>query len=199
MYRTFGKRIVDLAIALTGLILLFPLLLFIFVLLFFHFKGNPFFFQPRPGYNEKIFRIIKFKTMRNARDRYGELLPDAERITKIGAFIRKTSLDELPQLINVLIGEMGLVGPRPLLIEYLPLYHPNHRKRHNVRPGITGWAQVNGRNEISWENKFELDLWYIENHSAALDLKILLLTVLRLLNRRDVGAVSQIEMKKFKG
>lgn len=197
MYRTFGKRTLDLALASAGLIILSPLLMVLSFLILVHFRENPFFFQPRPGYKEKVFRIIKFKTMRDIRDQDNNLLPDARRTTAFGAFIRKTSLDELPQLINVLTGAMSIVGPRPLLVEYLMLYKPNHRKRHDVRPGITGWAQVNGRNTISWETKFDLDLWYIENQSATLDLKILLLTILRVTSRRNDE--SKIETEKFKG
>ena len=197
MYRTFGKRTLDLALASAGLIILSPLLMVLSFLILVHFRENPFFFQPRPGYKEKVFRIIKFKTMRDIRDQHNNLLPDARRTTTFSAFIRKTSLDELPQLINVLTGDMSIVGPRPLLLEYLMVYQPNHRKRHDVRPGITGWAQVNGRNTISWETKFDLDLWYIENQSATLDLKILLLTFLRVTSRRNDEA--KIETEKFKG
>jgi lipopolysaccharide/colanic/teichoic acid biosynthesis glycosyltransferase len=162
-------------------------------------QGKPFFFQARPGLNEKIFKIIKFKTMNDKKDTEGNLLPDAERLTPIGAFVRKTSLDEIPQLINVLKGDMSLIGPRPLLPEYLSLYSEMQRKRHLVRPGITGWAQVNGRNAISWEKKFELDVWYVKNLSFLLDIKILFLTLKKVVVREGISQTGQATMEMFKG
>lgn len=161
--------------------------------------GKPFFFQSRPGKGGKIFKIIKFKTMNDRKDSNGDLLPDSKRLTKIGALVRKTSLDELPQLLNVLIGDMSLVGPRPLLIEYLPLYNFEQGRRHNVRPGITGWAQVNGRNAISWNEKFNLDVWYVDNLSFNLDLKILLLTFKKVFKSEGINASANVTMEKFTG
>jgi lipopolysaccharide/colanic/teichoic acid biosynthesis glycosyltransferase len=162
-------------------------------------KGTPFFFQTRPGKNEKLFKIIKFKTMTDARDAKGELLPDKERITWIGNIIRKTSLDEIPQLLNVIKGDMALVGPRPLLPEYLPLYDEEQKKRHLVKPGITGWAQVNGRNAISWKEKFKYDVWYVENQSFLLDVKILFLTVKKVFKSEGISAANSVTMEKFRG
>ena len=167
--------------------------------LFFANKGKPFFFQIRPGFNEKLFNIVKFKTMTDAKDDEGNLLPDAARMTKIGSFVRKTSLDELPQLINVLRGDMSLIGPRPLLQEYLPLYTTEQKKRHNIRPGITGWAQVNGRNAISWEDKFKLDVFYVQNLSFLLDLKILILTIKKVVVKDGITSDTSVTMEKFKG
>ncbi len=162
-------------------------------------EGKPFFFQVRPGKNEKLFKIIKFKTMNEKKDEQGNLLSDAERLTKVGAFVRKTSLDEIPQLLNVIKGDMSLIGPRPLLPRYLPLYNDEQRKRHNVRPGITGWAQINGRNAISWQQKFEYDVWYVENVSFMLDLKILLLTVKKVFVSEGISQEGQATMEEFKG
>jgi lipopolysaccharide/colanic/teichoic acid biosynthesis glycosyltransferase len=162
-------------------------------------KENPFFFQKRPGREEKIFKLIKFKTMTNDIDRDGKLLSDEVRLTKIGIFIRKTSLDEIPQLINVLKGEMSFIGPRPLLVEYLPLYNIEQKKRHKVKPGITGWAQVNGRNAISWEKRFEYDVWYVENMSFLLDLKILFLTLKKVLVSEGINSGTNVTMEKFTG
>jgi lipopolysaccharide/colanic/teichoic acid biosynthesis glycosyltransferase len=167
--------------------------------LIFSNRGNPFFIQIRPGKNEKHFRLIKFKTMTDERDDNGELLPDQERLTKTGKFIRKTSLDELPQLFNVVKGDMSFVGPRPLLVEYLPLYNEEQRKRHLVKPGITGWAQVNGRNAISWPDKFKLDVWYVENQSFWLDLKILWMTFIKVLKAEGISGRDSVTMEKFKG
>src|SRR5690554_6818042 len=177
MYKSFFKPTLDFLIALIGLLILSPIFLFVMIALTIANNGKPFFFQKRPGKNEKIFSIIKFKTMNDKKDVQGNLLSDAERLTSIGAFVRKTSLDEIPQLINVLKGEMSLIGPRPLRTYYLPLYNDVQKKRHNVKPGITGWAQVNGRNAISWTQKFKYDVWYIENISFMLDMKILFLTI----------------------
>ena len=162
-------------------------------------KGSPFFFQLRPGKNGKIFKIIKFKTMSDAKDESENLLPDFQRITKVGSFIRKTSLDEIPQLINVIKGDMSIVGPRPLLVEYLPLYSEEQALRHNVRPGMTGYAQVNGRNAISWEEKFKLDTWYVENQSFWLDFKIMLKTVKKVIAKDDISAEGDATMPKFTG
>ena len=193
------KRIFDLIISITVIITLSPIIIALSIGLFFANKGNPFYFQKRPGKNEKLFSIIKFKTMNDKRNTDGSFKSDSERLTSIGSFVRKTSLDEIPQLINVLKGDMSLVGPRPLLTEYLPLYNKAQKKRHNIRPGITGWAQVNGRNAISWEKKFELDVWYVENQSLLLDLKILLLTVKKVLMSDGISQKNQATAKPFNG
>ena len=187
MYQIFGKRFLDLIVATIAFILLSPLFFVVLILLFIANKGSPFFFQQRPGKNEKIFNIIKFKTMNDAKDDQGNLLPDAQRLTRIGGFVRKTSLDEMPQLLNVIKGDMSLIGPRPLLVSYLDLYDEFEKKRHTVRPGITGWAQVNGRNAIDWETKFKLDVYYVENLSLALDIKILLKTINNVLLSKDIS------------
>lgn len=187
MYQIFGKRFLDLIVAIMAFILLSPLFFLVLILLFIANKGSPFFFQQRPGKNEKIFNIIKFKTMNDAKDDQGNLLPDAQRLTRIGGFVRKTSLDEMPQLLNVIKGDMSLIGPRPLLVSYLDLYDEVEKKRHNVRPGITGWAQVNGRNAIDWETKFKLDVYYVENLSLALDIKIVLKTIQNVLLSKDIS------------
>ncbi|AFR35732.1 Sugar transferases involved in lipopolysaccharide synthesis [Riemerella anatipestifer RA-CH-1] len=162
-------------------------------------EGKPFFFQKRPGLNERIFSIIKFKTMNDKKDAQGNLLSDAERLTVVGKFVRKTSLDEIPQLLNVIKGDMSLIGPRPLLPQYLPLYNEEQKKRHNVRPGITGWAQVNGRNAISWQQKFEYDAWYVHNLSLSLDIKILFLTVKKVFVSEGISQEGQATMEPFKG
>ncbi|RQP14509.1 MAG: sugar transferase, partial [Chryseobacterium sp.] len=174
MYRNVFKRLIDLSAAFIGLLLLSPLLLLVTPALFLANQGKPFFFQTRPGKNGRLFKIVKFKTMNDKKDADGNLLPDAERLTAAGRFVRKTSIDEIPQLINVLKGDMSLIGPRPLLPQYLPLYLPEQARRHEVRPGITGWAQVNGRNAIGWQTKFELDVWYVDNISFLLDVRIIL-------------------------
>lgn len=199
MYRTFFKRLIDFFAAFFGLVLLSPILLLVTVLLFFANQGKPFFFQKRPGRGERIFRIVKFKTMNDRRDARGQLLPDEDRLTAIGSFVRKTSLDEIPQLINVLKGDMSLIGPRPLLVQYLPLYNEEQKRRHDVRPGITGWAQVNGRNAISWQQKFAYDVWYVDNMSFGLDLKILFLTVKKVFVREGISAEGQATMEVFRG
>ncbi|CCG19279.1 putative glycosyltransferase [Taylorella asinigenitalis 14/45] len=199
MYRIITKRILDIIGALVLLIFTSPVLLFITILLFFANNGKPFFIQSRPGKNKKIFKILKFKTMRDDFDERGNLLPDQKRLTVIGKFVRKTSLDELPQLINVLIGDMSFVGPRPLLIEYIPLYSKFQSRRHEVRPGITGWAQVNGRNAISWEEKFKLDVWYVDNYSLSLDIKILYLTFLKVLKSEGISSQGHVTTEKFRG
>lgn len=199
MYKALFKRIIDFFAALIGLLLLLPIIIIVTIFLAFANDGKPFFFQKRPGKNEKIFKIIKFKTMNDRKDSDGNLLSDAERLTKVGSFVRKTSLDEIPQLINVLIGDMSLIGPRPLLVQYLPLYNDFQKLRHDVRPGITGWAQVNGRNAISWKNKFELDIWYVNNISLLLDIKIVFLTIKKVFVREGISAQGQATMEAFKG
>ena len=199
MYNNYFKRIIDFIASLIGLVLLFPVLAILSFLLTLANKGKPFFFQIRPGKHEKLFNIIKFKTMTDAKDVHGNLLPDNQRLTRVGSFVRKTSLDEIPQLFNVIKGEMSLIGPRPLLPEYLPLYNDIQKKRHQVRPGITGWAQVNGRNSIGWEDKFMLDVYYVNNFSFAMDLKVLFLTIKKVLLREGVTSVTSVSMEKFKG
>lgn len=199
MYRCCLKTIIDRLLALTGLILASPLFLIVFLFLLIANRGEPFFFQRRPGLHGKIFRIIKFRTMNNRRDAKGELLPDAKRLTGIGRIVRKTSLDEIPQLINVLKGDMSLIGPRPLLPEYLPLYSREQARRHEVRPGITGWAQVNGRNAIDWQTRFRLDVWYVDHLSFALDVKILWLTILKVFRSEGISAAGSATMEKFIG
>jgi len=199
MYRKFTKRIIDVFLSLLIIILLSPLILIVFVVLSFSNSGRVFFKQQRPGLNEKIFVLRKFKTMNDRKDSEGKLLPDSMRLTKMGKFIRSTSLDELPQLFNVLVGDMSLVGPRPLLIKYLPLYSIEQKRRHKVRPGITGWAQVNGRNAISWNKKFELDVWYVDNQSFALDLKVLLLTLQKVFQRKGITSANSATTEPFNG
>ena len=188
MYKNGIKRLIDFIIAFVGLALVCPILVFVTMYLYIANKGaGAFFIQDRPGRNGKLFRVIKFKTMTDARDADGNLLSDEERITKIGKFIRSTSIDELPQLINVLIGDMSLIGPRPLLPQYLPLYNDVQARRHEVRPGITGWAQINGRNAITWSKKFELDVWYVDNCSFSTDVKIIFMTIKKVLCREDIN------------
>ena len=199
MYQLFFKRLIDLIIALSTLLLLSPMLAVITLLLIYINKGRPFFFQERPGQDEKPIYIVKFKSMTDEKDASGKLLPDNQRLTALGAFIRKFSLDEVPQLINVLKGDMSLVGPRPLLFKYLPLYSEEQRKRHLVKPGITGWAQVNGRNAISWTEKFRLDIYYQQHISFALDVKILFLTVLKVLKSEGVNQTTERPMMPFNG
>ena len=199
MYRIFFKRFIDFIIAVLGLLVLSPVFVLVTLGLFFANQGKPFFLQPRPGKNGTIFTIIKFKTMNDKKDAAGNLLSDAERLTKIGALVRKTSLDEIPQLLNVLKGDMSLIGPRPLLVQYLPLYNAEQKQRHNVRPGITGWAQVNGRNAISWEQKFEYDVWYVKNITFVLDLKILVLTIKKVFVSEGISQKGEVTMEVFKG
>lgn len=199
MYKLFFKRVLDFIIALLALLTFFPVIFIVIIFLFISNKGKPFFFQPRPGKNEKIFNIIKFKSMNDNRDEKGELLPFDQRITKIGRFIRKYSLDEIPQLINVLKGDMSIIGPRPLLVKYLPIYNDFQRRRHDVRPGITGWAQINGRNSISWNEKFKFDIWYIENISFKTDLKIFLLTIKKVLFKKNINNSKNLNMPTFTG
>ncbi len=199
MYQFF-KRFLDLLIAALALLLVGWLLLLVALFLHFANKGaGAFFLQERPGKDGKIFKIIKFKTMTDERDADGNLLPDAQRLTKVGRFARSTSIDELPQLLNVLKGDMSLVGPRPLLVQYLPLYSPEQARRHEVRPGITGWAQVHGRNAISWQEKFKLDVWYVNHCTLATDLKIIALTVKNVLRRKDISSATSETMEVFTG
>ena len=199
MYKVLFKPVMDFLLAFFGLIVMAPVFIIIYILLYFNNKGEPFFFQRRPGKDEKNFELIKFKTMNDKKNSMGELLPDINRLTKVGVFVRKTSLDEIPQLINVLIGDMSIIGPRPLLPEYLPLYNKAQKKRHNIRPGITGWAQINGRNAISWKKKFELDVWYVNNQSMFLDLKILLLTIKKVIKSDGISQKNQATVEPFKG
>ncbi|MCW1960901.1 sugar transferase [Chryseobacterium viscerum] len=199
MYKNYLKRIFDFVVALIGITFLLPIFLIVMVGLFLSNNGKPFFFQRRPGKNGKVFKIIKFKTMNDKKDSTGNLLSDAERLTALGAFVRKTSLDEIPQLLNVLKGDMSLIGPRPLLVQYLPLYNENQARRHEVRPGITGWAQVNGRNAISWNQKFDYDVWYVENISFTLDVKIFFLTAKKVFIREGISQEGQATMEPFKG
>ena len=193
------KIIFDYIFSLILLIILSPLFLFISIILIIKFRGNIFFFQERQGYKGKIFNIIKFKTMNDATDRAGNLKSDKERITKIGKLLRKYSIDELPTLVNILLGQMSFVGPRPILAEYDKLYTQDQRKRFLVKPGITGWAQVNGRNKISWEEKFNLDIWYIKNKGFLLDLKIIIMTIVKIFYNDDVSFDNETTMNKFKG
>jgi undecaprenyl phosphate N,N'-diacetylbacillosamine 1-phosphate transferase len=200
MYKHFFKRFFDIVIASVGLIVLSPLFLILWIWLSIANKGaGAFFLQERPGKDEKIFKVIKFKTMNDRRDENGNLLPDSERLTTIGRWIRSLSLDEIPQLINVLKGDMSLVGPRPLLMQYLPLYDEAQRRRHEVRPGITGWAQVNGRNAISWQEKFEHDVWYVDHLSLSLDIKILLKTIEKVFKREGINSQKSATMEPFNG
>lgn len=199
MYRRYGKRFFDIFMAITMIVLFSPVWMVVLLLLVFSNRGVLFFYQVRPGKDEKPFRVIKFKTMTDARDKNGNLLLDFQRITMVGRLIRKLSLDELPQLINVLKGEMSLVGPRPLLMRYLPLYSIEQRRRHAVRPGITGWAQVNGRNSISWKEKFEYDAFYVDHHSFFMDLKILGLTAIKVLRREGINQSDERPMEPFIG
>ncbi|GAP70166.1 sugar transferase [Bacteroidales bacterium 6E] len=182
-----------------GLVAASPVFLVVTLLLAIANQGKPFFFQLRPGKDGRIFRIVKFKTMNDKRDGHGNLLPDAQRLTAVGRFVRKTSLDEIPQLINVLKGDMSLIGPRPLLVEYLPLYSKEQSRRHEVRPGITGWAQVNGRNALGWQQKFAHDVWYVDHLSFALDLKILFMTVMKVFKSEGITQQGQATMEKFTG
>jgi lipopolysaccharide/colanic/teichoic acid biosynthesis glycosyltransferase len=199
MYKLFFKTVVDFFGALLGLLIFSPILVLVTIGLWIANSGKPFFFQLRPGKNEKLFKIIKFKTMSDKKDAAGNLLSDELRLTKIGSVVRKTSLDEIPQLINVLKGEMSLIGPRPLLPQYLPLYSEEQKKRHRVKPGITGWAQVNGRNAISWEQKFEYDVWYVTQCSFLLDMKIVLMTLKKVFIREGISQEGQATMEIFKG
>lgn len=202
-YRVF-KRFIDFIVSLIGLIILSPVLLLLTIILTFQNRGSAFFFQPRPGKNEEIFKVIKFKTMNDSKDSQGKLLPDAQRLTPIGRFIRKTSFDELPQLINVLKGDMSLVGPRPLLVEYLPYYSSEEKLRHSIRPGITGLAQVSGRNTLSWDKRLEIDVYYAKNVSFELDVRIFLLTIRNVINQKDIivipgGSQARLDVQRKNG
>lgn len=200
MYKHFFKRFFDFWISLIALICISPILLVITIWLHFANKGaGAFFFQERPGKDGKIFKVIKYKTMTDERDAEGNLLPDEERLTKVGRFVRSTSIDELPQLVNVLKGDMALIGPRPLLIQYLPLYSPEQARRHDVRPGISGWAQCHGRNTISWAEKFKLDVWYVDHCTLWTDLKIILITIKKVLKREDINNAATATMYPFNG
>lgn len=200
MYKHFFKRLIDFILSFFALAILGPILLVMIIWLHFANKGaSVFFLQERPGKDGEIFKVIKFKTMTDERDTDGNLLPDEKRLTKVGKFVRSTSIDELPQLINVLKGDMALIGPRPLLVQYLPLYSKEQTRRHEVRPGITGWAQVNGRNAISWTKKFELDVWYVEHCSFRLDMKILFLTIKKVFVREGISQEGRATMEAFNG
>ncbi|MFH7013770.1 sugar transferase [Flavobacterium sp. FlaQc-52] len=199
MYNSYLKRTIDFICALFGTLLLSPLLLLVTIGLLIANNGKPFFIQRRPGKNGKIFQILKFKTMNDRKDSDGKLLSDADRLTKIGSFVRKTSLDEIPQLLNVIKGDMSLIGPRPLLPEYLPLYNDSQKRRHEVKPGITGWAQVNGRNAISWNQKFEYDVWYVDHISMKTDLKIILKTIKKVFISEGISSTDSVSMRPFTG
>ena len=199
MYKNHIKRILDLVVSLFFFIALLPLFLLLIIILLINNRSSPFFFQTRPGRNLKLFKVIKFKTMTDATDKEGNLLPDSARLTAIGGFIRKTSMDEIPQFLNVIKGDMSLIGPRPLLTEYIPLYSQRQLRRHEVRPGITGWAQINGRNLISWTEKFENDLWYIDHLSFALDCKIILKTLGKVFKAEGISSTSNVTVEKFSG
>ena len=200
MYKHFFKRFFDFWISLIALICISPILLVVTIWLHFANKGaGVLFFQERPGKDAKIFKVIKFKTMTDERDENGELLPDEDRLTKVGKFVRSTSIDELPQLFNVIKGDMALIGPRPLLVQYLPLYSKEQMRRHEVRPGISGWAQCHGRNNISWTEKFKLDVWYVDHVSLMTDLKVIWITVMKVLKRADISQEGQATMEPFNG
>lgn len=199
MYKNFIKRLLDLLVAFFGLLIFLPVILALIIILVISFGGNPFFVQPRPGKHGNIFKLIKFKSMTDKKDENGVLLDHHLRVTKTGNIIRKLSLDELPQLINVLKGDMSLIGPRPLLVQYLPLYSDHQKQRHNVRPGISGWAQVNGRNSISWEKKFDLDVWYVNNISFKTDFKIFILTLKKVILKEGVNMSESLNMTTFNG
>ena len=199
MYKNYLKRTLDFILSTFAFIAVSPVFLLVTLFLAIANKGKAFFFQARPGKGEKIFKVIKFKTMTDEKGADGELLPDADRLTAIGSFVRKTSLDEIPQLLNVIKGDMSLIGPRPLLVQYLPLYNVEQKRRHNVRPGISGWTQVNGRNTISWEKKFEYDVWYVDNLSFLLDIKIIFKTVKKVLVSEGISAEGEATMEAFKG
>ena len=200
MYRKYFKRIIDFSLSLIALVCLSPILVIVTIWLHFANRGaGAFFLQERPGLHGKIFRIIKFKTMTDERDKDGNLLPDVQRLTRVGRFVRSTSIDELPQLVNVLRGDMSLIGPRPLLVQYLPLYSPEQARRHDVRPGITGWAQCHGRNAISWTEKFKLDVWYVDHLSFRTDLSIIFTTIKKVLTRADINQDGNATMDTFTG
>lgn len=199
LYAKYVKRYLDVFVSLMGLIVLSPIFLLLIIIGAVEMKGNPFFMQQRPGKDEKIFNLIKFRTMTNKKDKDGKLLPDEQRLTAYGKFLRSTSLDELPELWNILKGDLSLIGPRPLLVKYLPLYNSFQRHRHDVRPGLTGYAQVHGRNQISWEKKFEMDVWYVQHITFQGDLKILLDTVAVVFKREGISSETSATMEEFKG
>ena len=200
MYKHFFKRVIDFTIALVALLVIWPILLIIYIWLTIANKGaGAIFYQERPGKGEKIFRVMKFKSMTDEKDAEGKLLPEAQRLTKVGAFIRKTSIDELPQLINVLKGDMALIGPRPLLPKYIPLYNEEQHRRHDVRPGITGWAQVNGRNNVTWTEKFKLDVWYVQHISFWVDVKVIFMTVKAVFCRDGISSETSVTTEEFSG
>jgi lipopolysaccharide/colanic/teichoic acid biosynthesis glycosyltransferase len=200
MYKRFLKRFLDFVLSLFGFIIISPLFLLLWIWLSIANKGaGAFFLQERPGKDEKIFKVIKFKTMNDQRDENGNLLPDSERLTMVGRWIRSLSLDEIPQLLNVIKGDMSLVGPRPLLVQYLPLYNKTQHRRHEVRPGMTGWAQVNGRNAISWQEKFAYDVWYVDHVSLSLDIKILMRTIRKVFQREGISSGTYVTMEPFQG
>ena len=200
MYKHFFKRVLDILISSIALLLIGWFLILVAIFLHFANKGaGAFFFQERPGKDEKIFKVIKFKTMTDERDAEGNLLPDEKRLTKVGRFVRSTSVDELPQLINVFKGDMSLIGPRPLLVQYLPLYNAEQKRRHEVRPGISGWAQCHGRNAISWKEKFELDVWYVDHCTLWTDIKVIFITIKNVLMRKDINSATAATMEAFNG
>ena len=200
MYKCYIKRFFDFWISMIALICISPIMLVVTIWLHFANKGaGAFFFQERPGKDAKIFKVVKFKTMTDERDADGNLLPDEKRLTKVGKFVRSTSIDELPQLINVLKGDMALIGPRPLLVQYLPLYSPEQARRHEVRPGVSGWAQCHGRNAISWTEKFKLDVWYVDHCSLWVDLQVIFITIKNVLMRKDINSATAATMEAFNG
>lgn len=199
MYKNNLKSTIDFLIAIIGLVIFAPIFIIITILLYIINNKSPFFIQIRPGKNEVLFKIIKFKTMNDKKDENGNLLSDAKRLTKLGSIIRKTSLDELPQLLNVFKGDMSLIGPRPLLPEYLPLYNEHQKRRHEVKPGITGWAQINGRNAICWKQKFEYDVWYVDNYSFKLDVKILIKTIIKTIKKEGINSANSVTINPFNG
>ena len=199
MYRHFFKRVLDIVCALLALTVFSPLFLALMIIGTIEMKGNPFFTQERPGYKEKLFKLIKFRTMTNEKDENGNLLPDEARLNGYGKFLRSTSLDELPEAINILIGNMSVIGPRPLLVRYLPLYNTEQHRRHDVKPGLSGWAQVNGRNTVSWEDKFKMDVWYADHVSFLLDTKIVLMTIGKFIKREGISSETSVTMEEFKG
>jgi len=199
MYRNFLKPLLDFISALLALLILSPIIIAVWLLLLIVNKGSPFFYQNRPGQGSHIFKIVKFKTMNDRKDSKGDLLPDSVRLTKIGAIVRKLSIDELPQLYNVLMGHMSIIGPRPLLPEYLSLYTKEQARRHEVKPGISGWAQINGRNSITWQDKFKKDVWYVNNQTFFLDIKILWMTVMKVVIREGINTQGQVTTTKFTG
>ena len=199
MYKNFFKRVIDLILSTLLFLIVIPVFLILICVLLINNRGSAFFFQKRPGKGGVVFKVIKFKTMNDRRDADGNLLPDEVRLTPLGKMVRKTSLDEIPQLLNVIRGEMSIIGPRPLLPEYLPLYDKTQMRRHDVRPGITGWAQVNGRNAISWQQKFDYDVWYVDHLSFALDVRIFVMTFLKVLKSEDVNSSTAATMERFQG